>query len=88
MVRWPGGNYVSSYRWEDGIGSASERIRRPELAWGGEESNAFGTDEYVQLVLDSHVALTNRFGGRFIAWSVCEGSYLLSLPDSRLSQVP
>lgn len=45
MVRWPGGNYVSSYRWEDGIGPLSERKRRPELAWGGEESNQFGTDE-------------------------------------------
>ncbi|KAF8317909.1 glycoside hydrolase [Clavulina sp. PMI_390] len=43
MMRWPGGNYVSSYRWEDGIG----RVRRPELAWGGEESNQFGTDEFI-----------------------------------------
>jgi len=40
MVRWPGGNYVSSYKWKDGIGSLEERKRRPELAWGGEESNA------------------------------------------------
>ncbi len=45
MVRWPGGNYVSSYKWEDGIGPLAERKRRPELAWGGEESNQFGTDE-------------------------------------------
>lgn len=47
MVRWPGGNYVSSYHWEDGIGPLNERKRRPELAWGGEESNQFGTDELV-----------------------------------------
>lgn len=45
MVRWPGGNYVSSYKWEDGIGPREQRKRRPELAWGGEESNQFGTDE-------------------------------------------
>ena len=45
MVRWPGGNYVSSYNWKDGIGPKEERKRRPELAWGGEESNLFGTDE-------------------------------------------
>ena len=45
MVRWPGGNYVSSYHWEDGIGPKEQRVRRPELAWGGEESNLFGTDE-------------------------------------------
>jgi alpha-L-arabinofuranosidase len=45
LVRWPGGNYVSSYHWQDGIGPQNERKRRPELAWGGEESNEFGTDE-------------------------------------------
>lgn len=45
LMRWPGGNYVSSYHWEDGIGSQDSRKRRPELAWGGEESNLFGTDE-------------------------------------------
>lgn len=45
MVRWPGGNYVSSYNWKDGIGPKEDRRRRPELAWGGEESNQFGTDE-------------------------------------------
>ena len=47
MVRWPGGNFVSSYRWEDGVGPKQERRRRMELAWGGEESNLFGTDECV-----------------------------------------
>ncbi|OBZ67595.1 putative alpha-L-arabinofuranosidase C [Grifola frondosa] len=48
MVRWPGGNFVSSYRWEDGIGPREERKRRPQLAWGGEESNLFGTDEFIE----------------------------------------
>ncbi|KAH8092187.1 glycoside hydrolase [Cristinia sonorae] len=47
LVRWPGGNYVSSYHWEDGVGPLEERRRRPELAWGGEESNLFGTDEFI-----------------------------------------
>lgn len=83
MVRWPGGNYVSSYRWEDGIGAASERRRRPELAWGGEESNAFGTDEYAQTIA-SHSGLTDSFGGRFIAWSACNDitGYFLSLSNA------
>ncbi|KAI0325331.1 glycoside hydrolase [Cubamyces sp. BRFM 1775] len=47
LVRWPGGNFVSSYNWKDGIGSRDQRKRRPELAWGGEESNSFGTDEFI-----------------------------------------
>jgi alpha-L-arabinofuranosidase len=47
ILRWPGGNFVSNYHWKDGIGSKDARPRRPELAWGGEESNRFGTDEYL-----------------------------------------
>ena len=47
VLRWPGGNFVSHYHWADGIGPASERPRRPELAWGNEESNQFGTDEFL-----------------------------------------
>ncbi|RDB15655.1 putative alpha-L-arabinofuranosidase C [Hypsizygus marmoreus] len=47
LVRYPGGNFVSSYRWQDGIGPKESRPRRPELAWLSEESNQFGTDEFI-----------------------------------------
>jgi alpha-N-arabinofuranosidase len=47
VLRWPGGNFVSNYHWQDGIGPKDTRPRRPELAWGGEESNRFGTDEFM-----------------------------------------
>ncbi|KZO99446.1 glycoside hydrolase family 51 protein [Calocera viscosa TUFC12733] len=47
IVRYPGGNFVSSYRWQDGVGPRELRPRRPELAWLGEESNHFGTDEFM-----------------------------------------
>lgn len=33
IVRYPGGNFVSGYNWEDGIGPVSQRPRRLELAW-------------------------------------------------------
>ena len=46
-VRWPGGNFVSGYHWTDGIGPPGERPRRAELAWHSEESNRFGTDEFM-----------------------------------------
>jgi alpha-L-arabinofuranosidase len=46
-LRWPGGNFVSNYHWADGIGPRETRPRRKELAWGGEESNRFGTDEFL-----------------------------------------
>ncbi|KAJ7097088.1 glycoside hydrolase family 51 protein [Mycena belliarum] len=47
IVRYPGGNFVSSYRWQDGVGPKELRPRRPELAWLTEESNQFGTDEFI-----------------------------------------
>jgi alpha-N-arabinofuranosidase len=48
VLRWPGGNFVSGYHWTDGIGPQAERPRRMELAWGSEESNQFGTDEFIR----------------------------------------
>ncbi len=38
---------MSSYRWQDGVGPKEQRPRRPELAWLSEESNLFGTDEFI-----------------------------------------
>ncbi|NGN62756.1 alpha-N-arabinofuranosidase [Streptomyces sp. A7024] len=51
-VRWPGGNFTSPYHWEDGIGDRDARPRRLELAWGSEESNRFGTDEFLAWCAD------------------------------------
>jgi alpha-N-arabinofuranosidase len=48
VLRWPGGNFVSNYHWQDGIGPKDARPARPDLAWGGVESNRFGTDEYLE----------------------------------------
>lgn len=44
VVRYPGGNFVSGYNWEDGVGE--DRPRRLELAWNSIETNEFGTDEF------------------------------------------
>jgi alpha-N-arabinofuranosidase len=49
VVRWPGGNFVSGYNWEDGIGPRDQRPARLDLAWHQVESNQMGTDEYVKL---------------------------------------
>lgn len=48
LLRWPGGNFVSGYHWQDGVGSREQRPRRMNLAWASEESNRFGTDEFIQ----------------------------------------
>ncbi|WP_287971797.1 MULTISPECIES: arabinosylfuranosidase ArfA [Blautia] len=47
-IRYPGGNFVSCYHWEDGIGDKKLRPRRPELAWKAVETNEFGTDEFMK----------------------------------------
>lgn len=48
FVRYPGGNFVSGYRWEDGIGPVAGRPRRRELAWHSIETNEVGLDEFAR----------------------------------------
>ncbi len=47
IMRYPGGNFVSGYNWEDGVGPVDKRPRRMELAWKSIETNTFGTNEFV-----------------------------------------
>jgi alpha-N-arabinofuranosidase len=47
-VRYPGGNFVSGYRWEDGVGPVEQRPRRLDLAWHSTEPNLVGVDEFVR----------------------------------------
>ena len=47
IIRYPGGNFVSGYRWEDGIGPVDSRPRRLDLAWRTIETNEVGVDEFV-----------------------------------------
>jgi len=46
-VRYPGGNFVSDHRWEDGVGPREERPRRHDRAWHSTETNAFGLHEFM-----------------------------------------
>lgn len=48
LVRYPGGNFVSGYNWEDGVGPVALRPKRLDLAWGTTEPNTFGTNEFMQ----------------------------------------
>ena len=47
-MRYPGGNFVSGYRWQDGVGPRDQRPRRRDLAWQTLETNQFGTDEFIE----------------------------------------
>lgn len=46
LVRYPGGNFVSGYDWQDGVGPRDRRPRRLDLAWRTLETNQVGTDEF------------------------------------------
>ena len=46
VVRYPGGNFVSGYDWEDGIGPVEKRPVRQELAWMTLEPNKIGVNEF------------------------------------------
>lgn len=48
IVRYPGGNFVSGYNWEDGVGPIEKRPKRLDLAWGTTEPNYFGTNEFIK----------------------------------------
>jgi alpha-N-arabinofuranosidase len=47
IMRYPGGNFVSGYNWEDGVGPVEKRPVRMELAWLSLEPNTFGTNEFI-----------------------------------------
>jgi alpha-N-arabinofuranosidase len=50
VIRYPGGNFVSGYRWEDGVGPKESRLVRPELAWLALETNQVGTNEFMDFI--------------------------------------
>lgn len=48
VIRYPGGNFVSGYRWEDGVGPLENRAKRLDLAWRSLETNRVGTNEFAR----------------------------------------
>lgn len=47
VIRWPGGCFADEYHWEDGIGPRARRRRGRNIWWHAEDSNHFGTDEFL-----------------------------------------
>ena len=48
VMRYPGGNFASGYRWTDGVGFPEDRPSRLDLAWQAVDPNQFGTNEFVR----------------------------------------
>ncbi|HEX6847544.1 MAG TPA: carbohydrate binding domain-containing protein, partial [Chitinophagaceae bacterium] len=50
FIRWPGGSFASTYKWQDGIGAPVSRVYHPNEIWGGySDYYGFGTDEFMEL---------------------------------------
>ncbi len=69
IIRYPGGNFVSSFNWEDSVGPVSERPRRLELAWKSIEENKVGLNEFTKWARSagSDVMMAVNLGTRGIA---------------------
>ena len=68
-IRYPGGNFVSGYKWEDGIGPRENRPVRRDLAWHSLESNQIGIDEFARWckLTGSELMMAVNLGTRGIA---------------------
>lgn len=66
IVRYPGGNFVSGYNWEDGVGPRETRPRRLELAWRTIETNQFGLNEFADWAkkVNTEVMMAVNLGSR------------------------
>ena len=71
VYRWPGGNFVSGYDWNDGIGDPDRRPPRKNPAWKGIESNDVGLDEFLVLCREigsePFIAVNTGLGGALAA---------------------
>ncbi|ANS76664.1 alpha-N-arabinofuranosidase [Paenibacillus yonginensis] len=66
IIRYPGGNFVSGYNWEDGVGPVEQRPRKLELAWRTTEPNWVGTNEFAAWAkeIGSEVMMAVNLGTR------------------------
>ncbi|MVX63343.1 alpha-N-arabinofuranosidase [Clostridium chromiireducens] len=69
IIRYPGGNFVSNFFWEDSVGPISERPKRLELAWRSLETNEIGLNEFSKWTnaVGSEVMMAVNLGTRGIA---------------------
>ncbi|WP_348920301.1 alpha-N-arabinofuranosidase [Enterococcus rotai] len=68
LIRYPGGNFLSGYNWEDGVGLKEQRPKRLDLAWRSLETNEVGMHEFAQWIelVDSEINMAVNLGTRGI----------------------
>jgi alpha-N-arabinofuranosidase len=89
VLRWPGGCFADEYHWRDGIGPRDRRPKRLNASWGGIETNAFGTHEFMDLceMIGADAYITGNVGSgspqEMMEWI----EYLTSDSDSTLANL-
>src|SRR5699024_11134257 len=66
LVRYPGGNFVSGYNWEDGVGPVEDRPKKLDLAWRSLETNEVGIHEFAEWAeeVDTEIDMAVNLGTR------------------------
>lgn len=66
IIRYPGGNFVSGFNWEDSVGPKDKRPTRLDLAWFTTETNEVGMQEFQKWLdaVDSQMMLAVNLGTR------------------------
>ncbi|MCL2572687.1 MAG: alpha-N-arabinofuranosidase [Defluviitaleaceae bacterium] len=76
LIRYPGGNFLSGYNWEDGIGAVENRPKRLDLAWKTVETNEVGLHEFIawakEVGADVNMAVNLGTRGVDAAWNIVE----------------
>lgn len=86
-IRYPGGNFVSGYRWEDGVGPREDRPARRDLAWRSIETNQIGVDEFATWcgLVGGEMMLAVNLGTRGVLEAVELMEYVNHPAGTRLS---
>jgi len=89
VLRWPGGCFADEYHWRDGIGPRDKRPRRPNASWGGVDTNAFGTHEFLQLceLLGADPYINGNLGSGTAQETMDWIEYMTSDSDSTLANL-
>ena len=88
VYRWPGGNFVSGYDWQDGIGDPDKRPPRKNPAWTGVEHNDFGLDEFIRFCreIDTEPLVVVNSGAGDVAMAIEELEYANGAADTAMGQ--
>ena len=86
-VRYPGGNFVSAYNWEDGTGPRGQRPIRRDLAWHSTETNEVGIDDFYRWSkkTGTEIMLAVNMGTRGLKAALEELEYVNGAPGTELA---